>query len=191
LRLPVDSTWNTNASLESEARSHESGHAVAAYLTGRFDVVSISMDAKWGDYGERGHVEIRSRPFEPVVGTTREQLDAFDRQVEEQAFARGVVAAAGGFVAGDWDLGSSRADRELLQAVRPAGWTPLTWEYMVSRRTQQLVRDEAFRVLHRRLISKLEEVGDTGVLSGDELRQVLVVDGEPGSPYRIRALRLR
>jgi hypothetical protein len=173
LRLPVDAAWNTRATLESEARSHESAHAVAAHLTGRFEVAKISMDARWGDYGERGHVEIRSRPFEPIVGSNPEQLEAFDHEIEEQSFARAIVARAGGLVAGDWDLGSSRADRDLLQAVRPVDWPSLAWEYMVTRRTERLVRSEPFRLLHRRIVAALEEVGDTGTLSGDDLREVL------------------
>jgi hypothetical protein len=173
--LPVDAVWNTRATLEREARSHESAHAAAAVLTERFDVVSISMDARWGDYGERGHVEIRSRANEPLVGAIREQLEAFDHEIEEQSFARAIVARAGGLVAGDWVLGSSRADRELLQAVRPVAWPPLAWEFVVTNRTQRLTRSAEFRVLHARLVSKLEEIGDFGVLAGDELREAPIL----------------
>ena len=116
-------------------------------LTGRFDVVLISMDARWGDFGERGHVEIRSRPSEPLVedypplaasasgSSIREELDAFDREIEEHTFAHGVVARAGGYVAGDWEYGSSHADRELLQAVRSASWSADAWEFLVTNRT--------------------------------------------------------
>jgi hypothetical protein len=143
------------------------------------------MDARWGDFGERGHVEIRSRPSEPLVedypplaasasgSSIREELDAFDREIEEHTFAHGVVARAGGYVAGDWEYGSSRADRELLQAVRPASWSADAWEFLVTNRTRRLVRSESFRQLHQRIVAALEEMGDLGVLSGDELRQVL------------------
>jgi hypothetical protein len=48
---------------------------------------------------------------------------------------------------------------------------------MVTHSVQRLVRSAEFRVLHARLVSKLEEMGDLGVLSGDELREVL----EPGA----------
>jgi hypothetical protein len=108
----------------------------------------------------------------PCGGNPR-QLEAFDHEIEEQSFARANVARAGGLVAGDWVLGSSRADRELLQAVRPVAWPPLAWEFVVTNRTQRLTRSAEFRVLHARLVSKLEEIGDFGTLSGDELREAL------------------
>jgi hypothetical protein len=46
-------------------------------------------------------------------------------------------------------------------------------------RTERLVRSQAFRTLHRRIIAALERIG-VGTLAGGALRQVLVVDGEPG-----------
>jgi hypothetical protein len=139
------------------------------------------MDAKWADYGERGSVAIRSRPSEPLVedhpptsvSSIRAQLDAFDRQAEEHAFAHGVVIRAGGFVAGDWDLGSCRADRELLQSIRWPDWSPYAWEFLVTEKTARLVRSEPFRLLHWRIVKALEEMGDLGTLAGPELREVL------------------
>jgi hypothetical protein len=58
-------------------------------------------------------------------------------------------------------------------------------------RSERLVRSQAFRTLHRRIIAALDPIGDVGTLAGGALRQVLVVDGEPGAPGRLRALRLR
>jgi hypothetical protein len=198
LRFPVALAWNTNATIEDEARTHEAAHAAAAHLVG-FEVTQISMDARWADHGERGSVAIRSRPSEPSiedhpltsVSSIQAWLDAFDRQAEEHAFAHGVVVRAGGYVAGDWELGSSRGDRELLQAIRWPGWSPDAWEYLVTDKTQRLVRSQPFRLLHWRIVRALEEMGDLGVLSGPELREVLGaedVDGGPGAPGRLRTL---
>jgi hypothetical protein len=59
------------------------------------------------------------------------------------------------------------------------------WEFVVLAKTERLVRAEPFRSLHRRIVAALEELGDTGTLSGDELRQVLAIpdadllSGEP------------
>jgi hypothetical protein len=40
-------------------------------------------------------------------------------------------------------------------------------------RTERLVRSEAFRRLHRRIVEALERIGDVGTLSGAELCELL------------------
>ena len=62
---------------------------------------------------------------------------------------------------------------EWVEAQRPADWPALTWQYMVTRRTQQLARSEPFTALYKRLVLALAEIGDFGTLSGAELREVL------------------
>jgi hypothetical protein len=54
-----------------------------------------------------------------------------------------------------------------------AAWTSDAWEFMVTHKTERLIRSDGFRRLHRRIVKTLEEVGDTGTLSGDALREVL------------------
>jgi hypothetical protein len=49
----------------------------------------------------------------------------------------------------------------------------MAWEFLVLDRTERLVRSESFRSLHRRIVAALEEVGEVGVLSGDDLARVL------------------
>lgn len=44
---------------------------------------------------------------------------------------------------------------------------------MVAGKTERLVRSEAFRALHRRVVKAHEEVGDTGTLRGHALREAL------------------
>lgn len=94
---------------------------------------------------------------------------------EELAFARAIVACAG-LVTDSWELDSSRGDRSKVEEARWPAWSSDAWEFLVALKTERLVRSEPFRRLHRRIVSKLEPLGDTGTLSGDELREVL----EPG-----------
>ena len=63
-----------------------------------------------------------------------------------------------------------------LGVHRPASWSADAWEFLVTDRTERLVRSAEFRSLHQRVVTALEEMGDLGVLSGDELRQVLVTE---------------
>ena len=174
--IPTALAWNTRATLERETREHEAGHAAAAHLLG-FEVGEIVLD-RWGDFdGELGSVRFK------WSGTISDD--------EELAFARAVVAAAGPFVTDAWELERSRRDRDKIEEVRFPAWSPASWQFVVLAKTERLVRSEPFRSLHRRIVAELEEVGEVGSLSGDELRQVLVVDGGPGAPGRLRALRLR
>ena len=155
LRLPVAAAWNVNATMEGETREHEAAHAVAAHLVG-FEVAAIEMDAKWADYGHLGRVSCRWH------GTAH---------TEELAFARAIVAAAGPVVTDSWGLDSSRGDRAKVEEVRWPTWSPDAWAFVVVHKTERLVRSEPFRRLHRRVVAALDEVGDTGTLSGDALAQ--------------------
>jgi hypothetical protein len=131
-----------------------------------FTVGEISMDAKWADFGEFGHVSIR---WAGDMGLT-----------EEFAFARAIVAASGPIVTGSVELDSSRGDRSKVEAARWPAWSADAWEFMVLDKTERLVRSEPFRRLHRRVLEALEEIGDLGTLSGDALRAVLDhPDAEP------------
>lgn len=161
VRLPTAASWNANATIEGEAREHESGHATAAHLLG-FEVVEIFMDAKHGDWGKLGAVH--SRWTGPID------------DIEELSFARAVVAASGPFVTDSWALGRSRQDRRAVEELRFPAWSPAAWEFLVLDRTERLVRSDPFRSLHRHIVAALEELGDFGTLSGDELRAVLEPD---------------
>jgi hypothetical protein len=167
--LPTAAAWNVNASLEAEAREHESGHAAAAVLLG-FVVGEISLD-RWADFGELGRVSIR------WAGTIGDP--------EELAFARAVVAAAGPLVTDAWELDRSRRDRSKVEEVRWPAWPSLAWEFVVTHKTERLVRSEAFRRLHQRVVAALEEVGEVGTLSGAELARALATPDAgflPGAP---------
>jgi hypothetical protein len=43
------------------------------------------------------------------------------------------------------------------------------WEFVVLAKTERLIRSEPFRSLHRRIVAALEQVGEVGTLSGDDL----------------------
>jgi hypothetical protein len=101
-----------------------------------FTVGEISMDAKWADFGEFGHVSIR---WAGDMGLT-----------EEFAFARAIVAASGPIVTGSVELDSSRGDRSKVEAARWPAWSADAWEFMVLDKTERLVRSEPFRRLRRR-----------------------------------------
>jgi hypothetical protein len=177
LILPAAPSWNVLATIERETREHEAGHAAAAHLLG-FEIGAITLD-RWADYGELGSVRFK------WSGTIDDD--------EELAFARAVVAAAGPFVTDSWALDRSRQDRRTVEELRFPAWSPAAWEFVVLVKTERLVRAEPFRSLHWRIVAALERLGDVGTLGGDELRQVLVaedVDGGPGAPGRLRALRL-
>jgi hypothetical protein len=166
LRLPTASAWNTRATIEGEAREHEAGHAASAHLLG-FVVTEVSMDAKWADFGELGRVSLR------WPGTTPD--------TEEFAFARATIARAGPLVTDSWELDSSSGDRSKVEEVRWPAWSSLAWEFLVIGKTERLVRAEPFRRLHRRVVAELEEVGDTGTLSGDALARALTTTPTPAS----------
>jgi hypothetical protein len=173
-RPPRDADPSRRATIQGETIEHEAAHAVAAVIFG-FEVGEIVLD-RWGDFdGELGSVRFK-------------WTGAID---EELAFARAIVAAAGPLATDAWDLDRSRQDRGKVEEVRWPAWSPDAWEFVVVHKTQRLIRSEPFRSLHRRIVAALENVGEVGTLSGDELRQVLVVDGVPGAPGRLRALRLR
>lgn len=159
LMLPTAARWNTLATIEREAREHEAGHAAAAHRLG-FEVGEIVLD-RWGDFdGELGSVRVK---------WTRTIDDE-----EELAFARAVVAAAGPLATDAWGLDRSRQDRRAVEEVRFPAWSPDAWEFVVLHKTERLVRSEAFRRLHRRVVSKLEEIGEIGTLSGADLALTLV-----------------
>jgi hypothetical protein len=84
--------------------------------------------------------------------------------------SRAVVAAAGPFVTDSWALDRSRQDRDKVEEVRFPAWSSYSWEFLVLDRTERLVRSEAFRSLHRRIVAAL---GEVGTLSGVRLREVL------------------
>jgi hypothetical protein len=130
----------------------------------RAEVGEISMDARWADFGEFGHVSARWN-------------DGQIRDAEELAFARAVAAAAGPICTDSWSLDTSRGDRSKVEAVRWPAWSSPAWTFMVVTKTERLVRSEAFRRLHRRIVTALEQIGDFGTLSGDELRAVLSPPG--------------
>jgi hypothetical protein len=162
--------WNTRATLQGETREHEASHAVAAHLLG-FELGEVSVD-RWADYGHLGLTTFRwTGPID-----------------EELSFARGIVAAAGPLYTDAWELERSRPDRAKIEEVRWPEWSRDAWAFVVIEKTRRLIRSEPFRSLHRRVVAALENVGEVGTLTGDELRQVLVVDGEPGAPGRLRAL---
>jgi hypothetical protein len=52
-------------------------------------------------------------------------------------------------------------------------------------RTERLVRSEPFRPLHRRVVAALDEVGDTGTLSGDALARALTLDSWRPDPSAV------
>jgi hypothetical protein len=155
--LPTAIAWNTRATIQGETREHEAAHAAAAHLLG-FEVGSITLD-RWADYGELGSVKFR------WTGTIYDD--------EELAFRRAVVAASGPFVTDSWSLERSHQDRRTVERLRFPAWSPASWEFLVLDRTERLVRSEAFRSLHRRVIAALEDVGEVGTLSGDALAGAL------------------
>jgi hypothetical protein len=157
LIIPTAASWNVLATIERETREHEAGHAVAAHLVG-FKVGAISLD-RWADFGHLGSVTFR-------------WSDTIE-DPEELAFARAIVAAAGPLATDAWGLDRSREDRVQVEALRFPVWSSAAWEFLVIGKTERLVRSEPFRPLHRRVVAALEEVGDIGTLSGDELREVL------------------
>jgi hypothetical protein len=157
LILPTAASWNVRAAIQGETREHEAGHAAAAHLLG-FAVGTIALD-RWADWGELGSVKFK------WTGTIDDD--------EELAFARAVVAAAGPFVTDFWALDRSRQDRDKVEEVRFPAWSSYSWEFLVLDRTERLVRSEAFRSLHRRIVAALGEVGEVGTLSGVRLREVL------------------
>jgi hypothetical protein len=114
---------------------------------------------RWADFGHLGAVTFR------WAGTIDDP--------EELAFARAIAAMAGPLVTDAWGLDRSREDRAKVGEVRWPAWSSDAWEFVVAGKTERLVRSEPFRRLHRRVVSKLEELGDTGTLSGDDLREVL------------------
>jgi hypothetical protein len=162
--LPTAARWNTLASIERESREHESGHAAAAQLVG-FEVGEISLD-KWADFGHLGSVTFR-------------WSDTID-DAEELAFARAIVAATGPLATDAWGLDRSREDCVQVEAVRWPLWSTLAWEFLVIGKTERLVRSESFRRLHRRIVAALEEVGDTGTLSGNALARALSMIPDAG-----------
>jgi hypothetical protein len=154
--IPVASRWNTRATIRGETIEHEAAHAVAAHLLG-FEVGEISLD-RWADFGHLGLVTFR-------------WSDTID-DAEELAFARAIVAAAGPVCTDAWELERARRDRNKVAEVRWPVWTSDAWEFVVVHKTQRLIGSEPFRSLHLRLVAALEEVGEVGTLSGDELDRV-------------------
>jgi hypothetical protein len=160
--IPTASLWNARATIQGETIEHEAAHATAAHLLG-FQVGEIVLD-RWGDFdGELGSVTFR------WTGTIGDD--------EELAFARAIVAAAGPLVTDAWELDRSRRDRDKVEEVRFPAWSSSAWEFVVLDKAERLVRSEPFRLLHRRVVAALEDLGDTGTLSRDELREAL----EPAS----------
>jgi hypothetical protein len=51
----------------------------------------------------------------------------------------------------------------------------------VTPQAERLIRSEPFRRLHRRVVAALEEVGDTGTLSGIALARALSMISTPAS----------
>jgi hypothetical protein len=129
---------------------------------------------RWADWGELGSVTLK------WTGTISDD--------EELAFARAVVAAAGPFVTDAWGLARSRQDGLAVEELRFPAWSPDAWEFVVVHKTERLVRSEPFRSLHRRVVAALEELGEVGTLSGDELDRVFatpdagLLSGAPASP---------
>jgi hypothetical protein len=175
--LPTAARWNTRATIRGETIEHEAAHAAAAHLLG-FEVAEIALD-RWADWGELGSCKFK----------WTETIDD-----EELAFARAVAAASGPFVTDSWVLDRSRQDRRAVEEVRSPAWSSYSWEFLVLYRTERLVRSEAFRSLHRRIVAALGEVGEVGTLSGLRLREVLTPSPREGlarSTLRHRAIELR
>jgi hypothetical protein len=161
LILPTAASWNVLATIERETREHEAGHAAAAHVLG-FEVGEIVLD-RWADWGEFDSVRFK---WSDTIA-----------DAEELAFARAIVAAAGPLVTDSWELDRSRQDRDKIEEVRWPGWSSAAWEFVVLAKTERLIRSESFRSLHRRIVAALEEVGEVGTLSGDELDRVLATSG--------------